>query len=85
MGIKIIIKNKKKYKGEINADIQISSTKVIKPINCPPKLNSGAIDEFLVIFLVNIFILFKAQVYYGNYLKCIWIKMKNLHFQSADA
>ena len=22
------------------------------PINCPPKLNSGAIDEFLVIFLV---------------------------------
>ena len=40
---------------------------------------------FLGYFLVNIFILFKAQVYYGNYLKCIWIKMKNLHFQSADA
>ena len=52
MGVKIIIKNKKKYKGETNADIQISSSKVIKPINCPPKLNSGAIDEFLVIFLV---------------------------------
>ena len=24
----------------------------MKPINCPPKLNSGAIDEFLIIFLV---------------------------------
>ena len=26
--------------------------KSIKAIDCPPKLNSGAIDEFLVIFLV---------------------------------
>jgi 3-phosphoshikimate 1-carboxyvinyltransferase len=24
----------------------------LKAINCPPKLNSGAIDEFLIIFLV---------------------------------
>ena len=52
MGVKIIFKNKKLYKGEKNADIKISSPGVLKPINCPSKLNSGAIDEFLVIFLV---------------------------------
>ncbi len=52
MGIKIFFKNKKKYKGEIIADIEVISPTKIKPINCPPELNSGAIDEFLVIFLV---------------------------------
>ena len=52
MGIKIILKNKKFYKGEKLADIEVWGTKKIKPINCPPELNSGAIDEFLVIFLV---------------------------------
>ncbi|MDC3062979.1 3-phosphoshikimate 1-carboxyvinyltransferase, partial [Candidatus Pelagibacter sp.] len=52
MGVKIIFKNKKLYKGEKNADIKITSPSVIKPINCPTELNSGAIDEFLVIFLV---------------------------------
>ncbi len=52
MGIKIIFKNKRIYKGEKNADLVIRSPKKIKPINCPVKLNSGAIDEFLVIFLV---------------------------------
>ncbi len=52
MGIKIIIKNKKIYKGERIANIQIKSSKNIKAINCPSKLNSGAIDEFLIIFLV---------------------------------
>ena len=52
MGVKIIFKNKKTYKGEKKADIKIVSTKNIKSINCPTKLNSGAIDEFLVIFLV---------------------------------
>ena len=52
MGIKIKFKNQKIYKGEKIADIKISSTKSIKAINCPPKLNSSAIDEFLVIFLV---------------------------------
>ena len=52
MGVKITFKNKKTYKGEKKADIKIVSTKNIKAINCPPKLNSGAIDEFLVIFLV---------------------------------
>ena len=52
MGIKIIFNNIKYYKGEKLADIEIFGAKKIKPINCPPKLNSGAIDEFLVIFLV---------------------------------
>ena len=52
MGVKIIFKNQKTYKGEKKADIKIISAKNIKAINCPSKLNSGAIDEFLVIFLV---------------------------------
>ena len=52
MGVKIIFKNKKKYKGETIADILVESPKKIKPINCPTKFNSGAIDEFLSIFLV---------------------------------
>jgi 3-phosphoshikimate 1-carboxyvinyltransferase len=52
MGVNIQFKNKKNYKGELLADISITSTKKLKPINCPPKLNSGAIDEFLIIFLV---------------------------------
>ena len=52
MGIKIFFKNKRIYKGEKIADIKVRSPKSIKSINCPPKFNSGAIDEFLVIFLV---------------------------------
>ena len=52
MGVKINFKNKKSYKGEKIADIKIKSSKSIKPINCPVKLNSSAIDEFLVIFLL---------------------------------
>ncbi len=52
MNIKINFKNIKVYKGEKNADIEIKSPKEIKAINCPSSLNSGAIDEFLVIFLV---------------------------------
>ena len=52
MGVRIIFKNQKIYKGEKKADIKVVSAKNIKAINCPPKLNSGAIDEFLVIFLV---------------------------------
>ena len=52
MGINIKFKNKKNYKGELIADIFVSSAKKIKAINCPSKLNSGAIDEFLIIFLV---------------------------------
>ena len=52
MGADIIFKNKKTYKGEKIADIQIKGGKTLNAINCPSKLNSGAIDEFLVIFLV---------------------------------
>ena len=52
MGISITFKNKKVYKGEKIADIKVKSPRIIKPINCPSKLNSGAIDEFLIIFLV---------------------------------
>ena len=52
MGINIIFKNLKFYKGERIADIQVKSPKKIKSINCPISLNSDAIDEFLVIFLV---------------------------------
>ena len=52
MGANIKFKNQKYYKGEQIADILIKSPKSLKGINCPSKLNSGAIDEFLVIFLV---------------------------------
>ena len=52
MGVRIIFKNQKVYKGEKKADIKVVSAKNIKAINCPSELNSGAIDEFLVIFLV---------------------------------
>ncbi len=52
MGVKIILKNKKIYKGELKSDLLVYSAKKLKAINCPAKLNSGAIDEFLVIFLV---------------------------------
>ncbi|MDC0396499.1 3-phosphoshikimate 1-carboxyvinyltransferase [Candidatus Pelagibacter sp.] len=52
MGVNIIFQNQKTYKGEKLADIKIEGGKKLKPINCPTNLNSGAIDEFLVIFLV---------------------------------
>ena len=52
MGANINFKNIRYYKGEKNADIQIKSTKLLKSINCPSSLNSSAIDEFLLIFLV---------------------------------
>jgi len=52
MGVIILFKNTKIYKGERIADIHIKSPGNLKPINCPKKLNSGAIDEFLVIFLL---------------------------------
>ena len=52
MGAKISYKNSKLYKGEKIADIHVKSTKNIKAINCPTYLNSQAIDEFLLIFLV---------------------------------
>ena len=52
MGADITFENQKVYKGENIADINIKGGKSLKAINCPSKLNSGAIDEFLVIFLV---------------------------------
>ena len=52
MGVKLSIKNKRNYKGEKIADVFIKSSKNLNAINCPAKLNSSAIDEFLIIFLV---------------------------------
>jgi len=52
MNCKIFFKNIKNYKGEKIADIFVKSSKMLKPINCPSSLNSSAIDEFLLIFLV---------------------------------
>ena len=52
MGAKISFKNKRIYKGEKIADIEIKGGKKLRAINCPTKFNSGAIDEFLIIFLV---------------------------------
>ncbi len=52
MGVKIKFEKQRFYKGEKIANIKIKSPKSLKAIKCPPKLNSGAIDEFLVIFLV---------------------------------
>ena len=52
MGANIHYNNTKIYKGEKIANIIVSSSKSIKPINCPTNLNSSAIDEFLIIFLV---------------------------------
>ena len=52
MGVKIAKFNVRNYKGEKIADLLIKSTNKIKPINCPTKFNSSAIDEFLLIFLI---------------------------------
>ena len=52
MGAKISFKNKKDYRGEKVSDIFIKSSKSLKAINCSSELNSNAIDEFLIIFLV---------------------------------
>ena len=52
MGAKILLKNQRNYKGEKISDILIKSSNKLNAINCPSKLNSSAIDEFLVIFLV---------------------------------
>jgi len=52
MGAKILLKNQRNYRGEKISDILIESSNNLKAINCPSELNSSAIDEFLVIFLV---------------------------------
>ena len=52
MNANIKIKNKKIYKGELTGDILVKSTKKLKAFKCPKSLNSSAIDEFLIIFLI---------------------------------
>ena len=52
MNANILLKNKKTYKGEAVSDIYIKSKNNLKGIKCPKSLNSSAIDEFLLIFLV---------------------------------
>ena len=52
MNCNIRFKHKKIYKGEEIADIIVENSKNIKGINCPAYLNSSAIDEFLIIFLI---------------------------------
>ncbi len=52
MGAEILIKDLKIYKGEKVANIFVKSASSLKGINCPSYLNSSAIDEFLIIFLV---------------------------------
>ena len=52
MGVKISKFNTRNYKGEKIADLIIKSSNNFKPINCPVRFNSSAIDEFLLIFLV---------------------------------
>ena len=52
MGVNVVCKNIVIYRGEKIADIYIKSSKHIKPISCPSNLNSSAIDEFLILFLI---------------------------------
>ena len=52
MGATIRLKNKKIYKGENTANIFVKSSRKLRGINCPSYLNSSAIDEFIIIFLV---------------------------------
>ena len=52
MGAKISFKNQKNYRGEKISDIVIKGSNSLKSIRCPSKLNSSAIDEFLIIFIV---------------------------------
>ena len=52
MGAKIFLKKKRLYNGEEIADIHVKSKNNLNSINCPSTINSSAIDEFLIIFLV---------------------------------
>ena len=52
MGAKVKFINKRNICGEPVADIFVKSQKNLKSINCPVELNSNAIDEFLIIFLL---------------------------------
>lgn len=55
MGANIKFTNQSIYKGEPVADIFVRSKNKLNSINLNPKLNSSAIDEFLLIFLVAAF------------------------------
>ncbi len=52
MGANVKFINKRNIYGENLADICVRSQNNFKPINCPVELNSNAIDEFLIIFLL---------------------------------
>ena len=52
MGANVKFINKRIVCGEKLADICVKSQNNFKPINCPVELNSNAIDEFLIIFLL---------------------------------
>ena len=52
MGAKIKFDNIRIVNGERCADIKVRSIDNFKGIKCPAALNSAAIDEFLIIFLV---------------------------------
>ncbi len=52
MGAQIKLKKIRTINGEKCSDIYVKSIKKLKSINCPTSLNSSAIDEFLIIFLV---------------------------------
>ncbi len=51
MKAKIKLQNMRIYNGENIADIEVRSSEKLKAINCPSKMNSRSIDEFLLIFL----------------------------------
>ncbi len=52
MGANVKLVNKRNICGEMIADIYVVSQRNFKGINCPIGLNSNAIDEFLIIFLL---------------------------------
>ena len=52
MNANIYLQNKRTYNGEKIADIFVRSSNKLKPINCPVKMNSRSIDEFLIVFLI---------------------------------
>jgi len=52
MNADIKLVNKKIYNGEEISDILIKSSKNLKSIKCPAEINSRAIDELILIFLV---------------------------------
>ena len=53
MNVNIKIKNKKLINNEPTGDIYVKSSNSLKAINCNSELNSRAIDEFPLIFLLS--------------------------------